>query len=108
VSDLRPKTIVELADIERLQDSRRRVFVDAYQCGFAGWNDKDELEVVNNRYGANLGLSMSQLHEILDFLAGLGLLEVEKLAIRWDYKITPLGVQCYEGDAPWPKGVSPR
>lgn len=103
-----PRKFLELAEIEREQDNRRRVFLDSYQCGSEGWNDISELEVLNHKHGAALNISLADLRDCLDFLEGLGLISITKLAVRWDYKITSYGTQCYEGDAPWPKGVSPK
>jgi hypothetical protein len=105
---LSPKEILELEALQRLQDNRRRVFKDAYLIGFETWSDQQELETINSVRGANLGVSLDELRDLISYLEGLGLLRVNRLALRWDYQITALGVQAYEGDAPWPLGVSPK
>lgn len=103
-----PKEILEMEALQRLQDNRRRVFKDAYLVGFENWSDQQELEAINSVRGANAGLSLDELRDVIAYLEGLGLLRVNRFALRWDYQITALGVQSYEGDALWPLGVSPK
>ena len=105
---MNPKDILGLEALQRLQDNRRRVYKDAYLIGFEPWTDLQELEAINSAKGANLGLALDELRDLIAYLEGLGLLRVTRFALRWEYQITALGVQSYEGDAPWPLGVSPK
>lgn len=104
-----PKELIELDRIERIQDTRRRVLIDAYSCGHDGWNDIAELKAINDPRGANLGISLSDLRDVLGYLEDEGLIEFRRRAqVLWEYVITSKGCQAYEGEIDWPRGVSPR
>ncbi|NCJ05193.1 hypothetical protein GS597_01390 [Synechococcales cyanobacterium C] len=97
---------IEKQEQRRREQLRRRLFSDAYLAGSLGWSDSQEMGVLAQLN--MLDVTMQQVRNVLEYLEGLGLIQVERRAYEWHYKITALGCQVYEGNAPWPVGISPR
>lgn len=88
-----------------LEKVRRQVFNDAYIAGVQGFSDTQELGVMNQ---LRVDMTLNRLHNILDFLEGLGLIEVQRLAAQWTFKVTAMGRSTWEGNLEWPVGVAQR
>lgn len=97
-----------MSDLRRVnqaktEDLRWRLLKLGYSTGLRGLADVSALRVLTDFFP---GLDYEQIHQALDYLEDKRLVEIEKRAAQWHYSVTALGVDCCEGNAEIPVGIS--